>query len=100
MHQVLLTFIGGGVFGNAKSWITSAFAKACAKVRDHDLEVIVVHYAKIDDEVETDIQSQYEAEVDKLQQLIQLTPADQLMSTDGAVPNDQTPAAAKDVETQ
>lgn len=41
---VLLTLLGGGVFGNAPEWIHAAIERAMKKVRGFDLEVRLVSY--------------------------------------------------------
>merc|ERR1712232_887865 len=45
-HRVFLTLLGGGVFGNALTWILAAIRRACERYRDFDLEVIVVNYSQ------------------------------------------------------
>eukprot|EP00808_Paulinella_micropora_P010790 g81260.t1 len=44
--RVLLTFVGGGVFGNPSEWIAQAMARAVREVKKSgaDLEVIIVHF--------------------------------------------------------
>lgn len=48
---VLITFLGGGVFGNADAWIETAIARAVAKVRrlGAALDVVVTHHGRVDD---------------------------------------------------
>lgn len=41
---LFLTKVGGGVFGNADSWIAKSIEKACKKYRDVPVDVKVVHY--------------------------------------------------------
>jgi len=49
--QIYLTLVGGGVFGNELSWICSAIERACLKYADYDLDVVIVNYSLISDEV-------------------------------------------------
>ena len=46
--QAVLTFLGGGVFGNRVEWIEAAIAKACVKLRDVGLRVVISHYGSVD----------------------------------------------------
>ena len=46
--QVLLTFLGGGVFGNRNEWIEGAIARACVRLTGVGLRVIVCHFGKVD----------------------------------------------------
>ncbi|KDO32584.1 hypothetical protein SPRG_03058 [Saprolegnia parasitica CBS 223.65] len=46
--QVFLTVLGGGVFGNKTAWILDAIAVAVAKCHAFDLDVVIVHYMKVD----------------------------------------------------
>ena len=45
--RVLLTRVGGGVFGNDDCWIDDAIERALALVRDAGLEVLLVSYGKV-----------------------------------------------------
>ena len=45
---VLLTYLGGGVFGNREEWIEGAIARACHRLRAVGLKVVVVHYEHVD----------------------------------------------------
>ena len=45
---VLLTLIGGGVFGNKLEWIAEAISHAISKCKNMGLTVIVTHYGSID----------------------------------------------------
>jgi len=45
--RVLLTSIGGGVFGNDDAWIAGAIVRACHRLRDLPLEVVVCHYRSV-----------------------------------------------------
>ena len=47
----LLTFLGGGVFGNKDEWIDAAMARAVVRVRERGiaLRVVVAHYGRVDD---------------------------------------------------
>jgi len=49
--RVYLTLVGGGVFGNELEWICSAIERACLKYADYDLDVRIVNYGSISDEV-------------------------------------------------
>lgn len=44
-RKVYLTLLGGGVFGNALTWILSAIQRACERYRHFDLQVVVVSYS-------------------------------------------------------
>ena len=43
---LFLTLLGGGVFGNANSWILSAVQRALDRYRDADLDVVMVSYGQ------------------------------------------------------
>ena len=43
-NKVLLTSLGGGVFGNDERWIRAAISRAVAAVRGHGLEVMLVSF--------------------------------------------------------
>ncbi|HMN92726.1 MAG TPA: hypothetical protein PKC60_05790 [Hydrogenophaga sp.] len=45
--KVLLTGLGGGVFGNASSWIADALEHALAQVGDAGLEVLLVGHGQV-----------------------------------------------------
>ena len=47
-NVVLLTLLGGGAFGNGREWIFAAIRRALEWVRDFDLDVRIVSYAKPD----------------------------------------------------
>ena len=49
--RVYLTLVGGGVFGNELEWICSAIERACLKYVEYDLDVMIVNYGSISDEV-------------------------------------------------
>jgi len=49
--RVYLTLVGGGVFGNELAWICSAIERACLKYAQYDLDVRIVNYGLISDEV-------------------------------------------------
>jgi len=49
--RVYLTLVGGGVFGNKIEWICSAIERACLKYADYDLDVKIVNYSSISEEV-------------------------------------------------
>lgn len=44
---VLLTLVGGGVFGNAREWILAAIKRALQSAQGHNLDVRVVSYGPI-----------------------------------------------------
>jgi hypothetical protein len=48
-HQVFLTFLGGGVFGNEPEWIADAIGRAIAVLAAHKapIEVNIAHYRNI-----------------------------------------------------
>ena len=46
-NTVLLTLVGGGVFGNERDWILSAIRRALGVVRGHGVDVRVVSYGHI-----------------------------------------------------
>lgn len=54
--RVLLTCLGGGVFGNELRWIADAIARAVLVVRRRlpglQLEVVLVHYRSVDRQLE------------------------------------------------
>lgn len=52
--DLFLTFIGGGVFGNEPAWISNAIKRAIGVSRRYhtDINIIVCHFHKIDDEME------------------------------------------------
>lgn len=49
--RVYLTLVGGGAFGNETNWILSALKRALRLVRHHPLEVILVSYRKVPQEL-------------------------------------------------
>lgn len=53
-RTVLLTFIGGGVFGNNKQWIGNAIGRAIAILRHNNagIHVKICHYRRLDCEME------------------------------------------------
>jgi hypothetical protein len=48
---VYLTLVGGGVFGNEMGWIVSAIERAVKLYDDYELNVVIVNYGSISDEV-------------------------------------------------
>jgi hypothetical protein len=48
---VWLTFLGGGVFGNDRRWISGAIARAASRLSDRALDVRVAHYRRIDENI-------------------------------------------------
>ncbi|OQR88083.1 hypothetical protein ACHHYP_07565 [Achlya hypogyna] len=55
-HKVYLTILGGGVFANEQSWIIDAIALAVNKCREFELDVIVVHYKRVDVKVVNELE--------------------------------------------
>ena len=55
--MVLLTFVGGGVFGNKTYWINEAIRQACYKFRNVDLDVRLVCYAAPDSQTKDFVKS-------------------------------------------
>ncbi|MBO6934110.1 MAG: hypothetical protein JJ863_04025 [Deltaproteobacteria bacterium] len=53
--RVWLTFLGGGAFGNEKTWIAAAIGRALRLVEGHALDVRIAHHRGIDDEMVHDI---------------------------------------------
>ena len=49
--RVWLTFLGGGAFGNEKTWIADAIARALALVGDRALDVRIAHHRKLDEDI-------------------------------------------------
>ena len=49
--RVYLTLVGGGVFGNELEWICSAIERAVLKYGDYELDVKIVNYGMVFDEV-------------------------------------------------
>ena len=49
--KIYLTLVGGGVFGNELAWICSAIERVCLKYADYDLDVKIVNYSSISDEI-------------------------------------------------
>jgi hypothetical protein len=45
-RTVLLTMVGGGVFGNDVSWITAAIERAIVQVEGHGLDIVLVSYGE------------------------------------------------------
>lgn len=46
-NQVLLTFVGGGVFGNLPEWLDDAIATACHSAQFSGLQVKLVYYKNV-----------------------------------------------------
>lgn len=59
--QVLLTFIGGGVFRNRAEWIEDAIARACARLAHLRLRVMVCHYRRVDEGAASRIERAFSA---------------------------------------
>ena len=57
---VVLTFIGGGVFGNNWEWIFCSIARACALLDCYDLDVRIAHYRRVSDESAQAINQKFE----------------------------------------
>ena len=49
--RVYLTLLGGGVFGNQREWITQAIRRALDRVRGSHLEVVLVSYGEVPDDL-------------------------------------------------
>ncbi|RHY93774.1 hypothetical protein DYB37_000885 [Aphanomyces astaci] len=47
-NKVFLTALGGGVFGNRVDWIVDAIAAAVAAVARHGLDIVIVHFRRVD----------------------------------------------------
>jgi len=62
---VFLTFLGGGVFGNADEWIGGAIGRAIGKAtkRNADLDVRICHFRNISERMVQIVQSAYEIEM-------------------------------------
>ena len=45
-RTVLLTFVGGGVFGNDASWIMAAIERAMVQVEGYGLDIVLVSYGE------------------------------------------------------
>ena len=50
-HRVYLTLVGGGVFGNRRDWILGAIRRALDLVRGQALEVWLVSYGSVPDDL-------------------------------------------------
>ncbi len=50
-NRVYLTLVGGGVFGNDLEWICSAIERAVLKYAEYELDVKIVNYGVVSDEV-------------------------------------------------
>jgi O-acetyl-ADP-ribose deacetylase (regulator of RNase III) len=50
-----LTLIGGGAFKNKSGWIIDAITKALTKYKDYPIDVMLVHYNKIDPEYSAEL---------------------------------------------
>ena len=50
-NTVLLTLVGGGAFGNERDWILRAIRRALGVVRGHDVEVRIVSYGHIPEDL-------------------------------------------------
>ncbi len=53
--RVWLTFLGGGAFGNEKTWIAAAIGRALRLMEGHALDIRIAHHRSIDDEMVHDI---------------------------------------------
>jgi len=63
--KVVLTLLGGGVFGNAPEWILSAIARACVRLEGHGLDVIVVHFRMVNQQLVDQLDAAMEEEKKK-----------------------------------
>jgi hypothetical protein len=61
---LLLTFVGGGVYGNEKAWIGRSIARALSIASKYDcgLDIRICHYNRIDEEMKNIIDMAYEME--------------------------------------
>ena len=51
-NKVFLTQLGGGAFGNESSWIYNAMTRAFSIYKDCDLDIRIVSYGSVDQELE------------------------------------------------
>ena len=51
-NKVFLTQLGGGAFGNESSWIYNAMTRAFSIYKDYDLDIRIVSYGSVDQELE------------------------------------------------
>ena len=49
--RIYLTLVGGGVFGNKLKWICLAIERACFKYEAYNLDVIIVNYRAVSEEI-------------------------------------------------
>jgi hypothetical protein len=50
-NRLFLTTLGGGAFGNKKTWILDSIRRALDLYRQHNLEVYIVSYGSADPDV-------------------------------------------------
>jgi len=63
--RVVLTFLGGGVFGNKAEWIESALARAVVRLTNVGLRVELCHFGEVDERAVTRIEHAIAAERSK-----------------------------------
>ena len=51
-NKVFLTQLGGGAFGNESSWIYNAMTRAFSIYKDYDLDIRIVSYGSVDEDLE------------------------------------------------
>jgi hypothetical protein len=49
--KVWLTFLGGGAFGNSKTWIADAIARTVGSMRDRAVDVRIAHHRQLDEDI-------------------------------------------------
>lgn len=55
--RVWLTFLGGGAFGNPRSWIAAAIGRALRRCEHLELDVRVAHFRRLDTEMQAAIEA-------------------------------------------
>ena len=56
---IVLSFVGGGVFGNNLDWIAEAIGRACALCAFVELDVRIAHYRNVDRNLQNRIDNYY-----------------------------------------
>lgn len=67
-HRLFLTFLGGGVFRNDSEWIAKAIGRALAIAASSgtsDLEIVVCHFRRINEDMKSIIDTVYKEELSK-----------------------------------
>lgn len=56
-NRIFLTFVGGGVFGNKKSWIISAIKRTLNIAQQYQLplKIFLIHFEKIDKDIKKEV---------------------------------------------